>query len=83
MYNNYDHFLSKVDVAREWVAQFTRQNLAQYFVAMIKPKKIELGLKNTISKEGIVTTTSEALHKKYHEIMSVEQEYETQSTVSK
>ncbi len=68
VYQNYSLYLEKADKAREWVEQYLPENLTCFYEQLIKPKKIEYGLINSITKEGIITN-SYALIKKYEDYL--------------
>lgn len=63
VYNNYDFWLSKASQAKEWVKQYTNQNLALKYVNMIKPKTIILGPDNQITNDYLMTNNVELFNK--------------------
>ncbi len=64
VYSNYEHYLSKAVVAREWVQQYTLKNLRPFYLNLIKPKKVTLGHYNSINEHGLITNSKE-LYRKY------------------
>lgn len=64
VYNNYQFYLRKAHLGREWVKQYLYSNLRMKYLNLIKPIKIELGNENSISDAGIITN-SPGLYKKY------------------
>lgn len=64
IYDNYSVHLDKAHKGREWVKQYTLENMRDQYLMLLKPRKIILGTKNSIEKDCL-TTNSEALYKKY------------------
>lgn len=64
VYNNYEQYLLKAQQAREWVKQYTYQNLEQKYINLIKPYKIILGTENLITDKYLMTN-SKHLYNKY------------------
>lgn len=64
VYYNYDKYRLLAHKSRKWVEQYLFNNLADYYITLIKPEKIVLG-ENNIIKPGILTTNSRALFNKY------------------
>lgn len=64
MRQNYSKYLSKKEAAREWVSQYQYDTIKPLYRALIKPKKVTLGNENSVTPDGIITT-SETLYQKY------------------
>lgn len=64
MVNNYDYYLSKAAKGREWVKQYTLDNLKLKYLNLIKPQKIILGDKNEVTHDYLMTNSRE-LYNKY------------------
>ena len=68
VYENYDSFLQKSSLMKDWAMQYHYPNLHIFYKTLVKPQKIVLGNQNSI-KKGVLTTTSETLYKKYKKIL--------------
>jgi glycosyltransferase involved in cell wall biosynthesis len=64
VYKHYDKYLAKARNARPWVSQYLYKNLKEYYLALVKPKKVVLADVDTIER-GVVKTTSKKLYRKY------------------
>lgn len=64
MYDNYQHYLSKAQQARNWAATFTYNALKPRYRNVIKPKKVILGSENKITEDYLMTNSKE-LYDKY------------------
>ncbi|CDK30744.1 glycosyltransferase [Candidatus Babela massiliensis] len=69
VYNNYEHYLKKSQLGREWVKQYRYNNLEQKYINIIKPKKIIFGNNNIIT-DDYVMTSSKKLFEKYKNIIT-------------
>ena len=64
VYNNYDLYLERANLAREWVKQYTYPALEKKYFSMLKPKNVILGDKNIIDDNYLMTDSKE-LYEKY------------------
>lgn len=64
VYNNYAEYKKKAKLAKQWVKQYTWQNLKNKYLTLIRPKKVILGNSNEILQNCIVTN-SKVLYEKY------------------
>jgi len=67
VYENYEQSLEKAAERREWAAQYQMERLKPLYASLINPAKVSLGEVDSITPEGL-TTTSEALYAKYKSI---------------
>lgn len=68
VFQNYNLHVGKAAKRREWVRQYTWENLRPYYHTLARPSRIILGAHNEIG-QGVITTDSLALAEKYHEIL--------------
>ena len=64
VYQNYHFFREKALQGREWVKQYDYRNLKSQYLSILKPHTVLLGEANSV-KDGVLTTNSELLYKKY------------------
>lgn len=64
VYLNYDFYLKKNHLAREWTKQYLIKNIKEKYLNLIEPKKIIFGSNNIVSDESL-TTNSIELYSKY------------------
>ncbi|MES2345819.1 MAG: glycosyltransferase family 4 protein [Chlamydiota bacterium] len=67
VYTNYEIFLEKAMLSREWVQKYRYKNLKQFYINLVKPKQVILGHEDKITEEYLMTT-SEKLWLKYIKI---------------
>jgi hypothetical protein len=63
VYNNYESFLDKSLALRDWALKFNYKNLKNLYLSLVKPKKIQLGEKNHIAEEVLITNSIELIEK--------------------
>lgn len=64
VYENYEEHLAKAEKGREWVQQWEYENLKDFYLNLIKPKKVMFGDENKITTEYLMTN-SKILFDKY------------------
>lgn len=67
VYHDYPTYLAKSAQMRQWAAQYDYQSLHSLYHTLIKPKKIVLGVENSLD-HGTLTTNSQTLYQKYQAI---------------
>ncbi len=68
VYNNYQKYLDLAPKSREWVKQYSYDNIKPLFISLVNPKEIILGEKNEVTSTYI-ETNSKLLYLKYKNIM--------------
>lgn len=70
VYSHYSKYIKKARKGREWVQQYNSAdpNLKELYRTMIRPKQVVMGKNNSL-KNGILTTNSPALYKKYQKVI--------------
>ncbi len=68
VYEHYNDYLTKARASRSWVKQYTFEALKPLYLTLIKPSKVVLGKENRL-EPGCLTTDSEALYKKYQNLI--------------
>ncbi len=64
VYENYDYYITKNRLAREWVQQYNYKNLKFKYLNLIRPIKIILGPENLITDDYFMTDSKD-LYEKY------------------
>lgn len=64
VYNNYGTYLGQGAEARKWVAQYDYASMKQFYLSLVKPKKVLLGSENKVTEEYLMTDSQE-LYEKY------------------
>lgn len=67
VYTNYEHYLTLAQSARQWVKQYSWDQLKLKYLNLVKPKKIILGKKNIVTDSYLMTNSRE-LYKKYKKL---------------
>lgn len=67
VYLNYDKYLQKASLSREWVKQYLPDYQRKKYINLIKPKQILLGKHNLITNDYLMTNSLD-LFKKYKKI---------------
>lgn len=68
MYKNYNSYLKDSKKRRFWAKKYLKENLLQYYINIVKPKKIILSDKNEVTKEFLMTN-SIRLYNKYIKLL--------------
>ncbi len=71
VYTKYEIYKQKAVAGREWVKQYTAENLQKKYMSFVKPKKVILGPKNEINSNYIMTN-SRQLFEKYKVLCAYE-----------
>ncbi len=69
VYDNYEWYKKKALQGREWVKQYLWEQVKPQFLSLLKPKRVLLGAKNTVSAEYIMTRSKE-LYDKYQQLIA-------------
>lgn len=64
VFENYDHWLAKAHLGREWVKQYHANNLKKRYLNLFKPTHVILGPANKITDEFLMTNDN-SLYSKY------------------
>lgn len=67
MVANYNHYLQLAKSGRQWVIQYSWDELKLKYLNLIKPKKVIFGKKNVITNHYLMTDSQE-LYKKYQKL---------------
>lgn len=67
VYNNYNSYVEKAKLGKEWVKQYQFENLFPKFISLFKPKKVLLADINSIKEDGLLTN-SKNLFNKYQNV---------------
>lgn len=70
VYNNYDHYLQQGPAAREWVKQYTYEQLKPLYLGLLNPKRIILGHENKVTPDFLSTDSSE-LCEKFNQLLGI------------
>lgn len=70
VYENYKYYHKLARSGRKWVSKYTWENLRPKYLNLVKPKKIILGKKNSITNEYLMTNSSE-LFEKYQNVLKI------------
>lgn len=73
VFDYYERYLAQVQHAREWVKQYTAQQLSKKYLNMIKPERVLFGPSNRVT-DDYVMTNSLALYGKYQAIVRTARE---------
>lgn len=63
VYHNYKKHLKIAENARKWVCKYDHSNLKQYYLSLVKPKKVILGNENKIGIDYLMTDSPELFNK--------------------
>jgi len=69
VYLNYKDYLIKAQAAREWVKQYSYDNLQQKFLTLVKPKKVIFGTENRLENDYLITNDL-SLYQKYSKLLN-------------
>lgn len=70
VYNNWNFYRDKAILGRSWVQKYLRKNIRNYYLSIVKPKKVILGHENKIEEDCLITNSSK-LYNKYLEIIKI------------
>lgn len=68
VYENYDQYLQNAPAARAWARQYQFENLKDYYISLVKPKRVILGDEDKIGPDFLMTTSKE-LYEKYRKLI--------------
>ena len=68
VYNNYSHYLALAREGRQWVKQYTHENLEKKYHSLFKPSTIILGERTEVT-DAYFMTNSQELYIKYQKTL--------------
>lgn len=63
VYENYEQYLQKAQAARDWARQYQFENLKDYYLSLVKPKRVILGEEDKIGPDFLMTKSIELYEK--------------------